>query len=397
MRQDLEELFPVAGHTGTLYPMVVPDPGRFDLPYSIKASLHNVGNAFLGGWGDSKVTEKTFKSIPFVVTFSIEKNEVTDMADIVLPSPVYLEQLDIPTQYAHGYQPTGMHDRCYGIRQPVVSLRAGVRYPIDVIMEIADRLGFLGDLYKLLNPIWRLKDPYQLDPSKKYTWEQMVDLFLRNSFGQNLEWFKQNGIMKNPVTSDVAYSGPTTNARIPIYLEHYILCANPIQSTAKELGMDWDTSDFVALPEWMPCDSYSQDTNDGRDLITVHYKLPYAYGAHQHENSWLNELCERSDYAYGVLINTQTASRKGIKNGDWVRLESAAGSANAKAALTGCIHPEVVGIAGHAGHWAKGMPVSFGNGINYNSLLPYSLSTLDKISTALDHCARVKVSKIVAP
>ena len=30
---------------------------------------------------------------------------------------------------------------------------------------------------------------------------------------------------------------------------------------------------------------------------------------------------------------------------------------------------QVVGIAGHFGHWASGMPIARGKGVNFNSLL----------------------------
>jgi hypothetical protein len=52
-----------------------------------------------------------------------------------------------------------------------------------------------------------------------------------------------------------------------------------------------------------------------------------------------------------------------------------------------------VGIAGHFGHWAPGMPIARGKGVNFNSLLPTDLNHIDKISTALDHCVEVKVYK----
>ena len=61
--------------------------------------------------------------------------------------------------------------------------------------------------------------------------------------------------------------------------------------------------------------------------------------------------------------------------------------------LTQCIHPQAVGVGGHFGHWAPGMPIARGKGINFNALLPTDLDHIDKISTALDHCVEVRVYK----
>ena len=65
----------------------------------------------------------------------------------------------------------------------------------------------------------------------------------------------------------------------------------------------------------------------------------------------------------------------------------------ARVKLTQCIHPEAVGVAGHFGHWAPGMPVAKGKGVDFNSLLPTDLEHIDMISTALDHCVPVKIYK----
>jgi hypothetical protein len=39
------------------------------------------------------------------------------------------------------------------------------------------------------------------------------------------------------------------------------------------------------------------------------------------------------------------------------------------------------------------MPIARGKGINFNSLLPIDLDHIDMISTALDHCVQVRISK----
>ena len=63
------------------------------------------------------------------------------------------------------------------------------------------------------------------------------------------------------------------------------------------------------------------------------------------------------------------------------------------AKLTDCVHPEAVGVGGHFGHFAPGMPVAKGKGVNMNALCPNDLDHIDKISNALDHCVEVKVYK----
>jgi anaerobic selenocysteine-containing dehydrogenase len=166
-----------------------------------------------------------------------------------------------------------------------------------------------------------------------------------------------------------------------------------LEKVTKDMGLDWDLSDYKPLSEWLPCPSYEAVQSGEYDLIAVHYKLPYVYGSFGNENPLINEICERSGYAYNILMNGDVGKAKGISDGDEVWLESPVRKVRAKVKLTQCIHPQAVGIAGHFGHWSPGMPIARGKGVNFNSLLPTDLNHIDKISTALDHCVEVKVYK----
>ena len=90
-------------------------------------------------------------------------------------------------------------------------------------------------------------------------------------------------------------------------------------------------------------------------------------------------------------MNADLGTTKGISDGEEVWLESPVRKVRVKAKLTQCIHPQVVGVGGHFGHWSAGMPIARGKGISLNSLLPTDLEHIDKISTALDHCVQVRL------
>ncbi len=46
------------------------------------------------------------------------------------------------------------------LRQPVVPPRGEARGWVEVLFELADRAGFRGDLYTLLNATLELKEPF---------------------------------------------------------------------------------------------------------------------------------------------------------------------------------------------------------------------------------------------
>lgn len=392
-RMDLLELFPVASHSHTLLPIIAQNPERYGLSYEIAMMLHTPTNSLLGSFGDPEMVEKFFRSIPFIAGFAVELNETNLFDDIVLPFPSYLERFDF-IGADHTILPCGKDDWFWQVRQPVVELPQAMRQPHEVIMEIADRLGILGDFYRLINHTFRLKEPHALQPAVRYPVSEVVDRMARSWFGeqQGLKWFQDNGVIRIPRDVEEAYIGPYINARLPIYLEHFLDRGEELKTVVSEMGVEWDFSDYQPLSDWMPCPSYEAVRNGEYDLIAVHYKIPFVYGGFGNENPWINELCEQTD-TYNILVNAEVAGAKGIRDGDEVWLESPVRKVRAKVKLTQCIHPQVVGVGGHFGHWSSGMPIARGKGINFNSLLPTDLEHIDKISTALDHCVQVRLCK----
>ena len=396
-RMDLGELFPLAPHYHTLMPIAAENPSAFGLTEQdrIEVLLHVPVNSVLGSWGDIKKVERLYQSLKFIAGFAVEINETTLFDDIVLPFPSYLERYDFITGIgAFLIAPCGQDDFYWQVRQPVVEAPPGVRHPQEVIQEIADRLGILSGLYRLLNHTYKLEGEHALKPGKRYPMAEVVDKQARSWFGEErgLAWFQENGVIRHPRDVEEAYIGPFLKARTPIYLEHMIDKKEQLKAVLSELRLDWDLSDYQPIGDFIPCPSYHAVQKGEYDLIAVHFKFPFVYGAYGNENPWVNEICEQTN-AYRILINESVAKAKGIRNGDTVWLESPVQKVRATAKLTQCIHPQAVGVGGHFGHWAPGMPISRGKGVNFNALLPTDMDHIDMISTALDHCVQVKVYK----
>ncbi|MBI2988982.1 MAG: molybdopterin-dependent oxidoreductase [Deltaproteobacteria bacterium] len=395
IRMDLAELFPLAPHFHTLLPITAQDSNPYGISYKIEILLHAPVNSLLGSFGDLKMVEHFYQSVSFMAGLAVELNETNLFDDIVLPFPSYLERFDFSTGTStRSIPPCGKDDWFWQVRQPVVDLPVGMRHPQEVIIELADRVGILADFYRLLNHTFHLKEPYTLEAGRRYPVEEVIDRMARCWFGEDkgLAWFGEHGVIRIPRDVEEAYIGPFINARLPIYLEHFLQRGEELKRVVGQMGIPWDLSDYKPLSDWMPCPSYEAMKKGEYDLIAVHYKLAYVYGAFGNENPWINEVCERTN-AYSILVNEEVARAKGIGDGDEVWLESPVNRVRVRAKLTQCIHPQVVGIAGHFGHWSEGMPIARGKGVNFNSLLPTDLEHIDKISTALDHCVEVKLYK----
>ena len=201
---------------------------------------------------------------------------------------------------------------------PAVEPAGAVRYPQEVVQEIADRVGLLGDLYRLVNYTFRLNDEHALKPDHRYPASDVVDRTVQSWFGEerNLDWFREHGFITLPRSVQESYHGPFLDARLPIYLEHFLDRGKELKGVLDQLGLEWDLSDYQPLSEFMPCPSYSALQKGDYDLIAVHFKFPYVYGSYGNENPWINEICEQTS-AYNILLNESVGKAKGIRDGDY--------------------------------------------------------------------------------
>ncbi|OGQ84375.1 MAG: hypothetical protein A3F90_15830 [Deltaproteobacteria bacterium RIFCSPLOWO2_12_FULL_60_19] len=389
----LHQLFPITTNRSPMYQLNLQDPSLFKLPYTPEMLIVCRRNLMMNNVNPELVAE-SLRKFPFIVSFSTHLDEVAEFADLVLPEQYYLERFDLfPNRPSHTMSPaTGQF--YWGLRQPVVETQGEARRWIDVLYEVAGRMGFLNDIYKLLNVSMGLKEPYKLDPEKRYSMDEIYDRWTKSLFGpeRGIEWFKQNGYHKVPRAVEEKYPGPFIKPRFPVYFENMLRAKQSVKSVAARMGHDWDTSDYQPVPDWKPCPAY-EDGKGAYDLYVVNFKIPFHSLSITTQNPWLNDLAEHNPYAYKILINADTAKGKGINDGEEIWVESEAGKVKGEAKLTECIHPQVVGIAGVFGSWAKGKPVAKGKGVHFNSLLPMSLERIDPVSTGVDSCIRVKVSR----
>jgi molybdopterin-containing oxidoreductase family molybdopterin binding subunit len=391
----MSDLVPTS-HDNPIYAWGITEREKYGIPYKTEFLMCTGGN-YMMALHDPRLLEKTFKEGIFTVSFSLYLDESTEFADIVLPDACFLERLDLQVDWQSSISP--VDEWTYHMRQPVVEPAFQRRPAQKVFLELAERLGILGDLYQNMNYIYDIKEPYQLDPTKKYTWEEIVDRKLKGYFGpeRGLDWFKQNGLIHWPKKVEEVYWRPFIKARAPIYFEHFKTVGQKIEQIKKEHNIPgFDTSDFQPMPDWKPCASYEEKRPE-YDLYGIYYRIPVHTFTGTYNNPWLDEVSKMDPYIYNIAINSETAKKKGINKGDWVIIESAGTGhkAEGRATLTEAIHPEVIAYCSGGGHWSKRLPIASqpGKGINPEWLIPLSWDHIDGVSLNLDLCVKVKVTK----
>ncbi|HXG52763.1 MAG TPA: molybdopterin-dependent oxidoreductase [candidate division Zixibacteria bacterium] len=391
---DLRGMIPTCPGSSGALPAVMADPGRFKVPYRIEMNLQ-VGSNYVMTFADPEAVAKAFQDV-FQVSFALFLDEATYLSDIVLPAASYLERFSHSTDWMASNSPVG--EWSYHLRQPVVETIGKRRSVCEVLLDLAERLEMREEFYAMINVVLDLKPPHALDPARRVTWEQIVDRRYRSLFGdaRGLEWFKEHGLLKWPKKIEEVYWKPFSHARVPVYFEWFKRLGENVAAAAAGLGIDIDTTAFQPLPEWRPCRSHREPSPD-HDLYAIYYKFPLQTFSGTYDNPWLDEACEIDRLAYRVAINAGTAAGKGIRDGDWLEIESAATGhkIRGRAAVTEGIHPEVIGIAGCGGHWSKFLRVASreGKGLCFEWLTPVGLDNVDIPSLTQDLCVKVRVQR----
>ena len=388
---ELRELFPISCSVSSAVGLSLKDHKKYQIPYDPEILIVFRANPMMSRVAPEE-TAQALRNIPFTVSITREFNETAEFADIVLPDTHDLERLDI---FPNRFDLLPEIDYWFwGVRQPVVKPYGQARHWAEVLLELSERVGFRRDFYEILNINYKLKNGTRLDPSRPYRWDEICDCRARSAFGEEhgLDWFKKNGSLRRKRTVPEMYSRVFLDCRFPVYFEFFIDVGKDVAELMKKMGLEWDTSDYLPVPFWKPCPDFKEHGN-GEHLYAVSYKVPFHSLSNTSDNPWLVDLTERHPYANKVLLHTDAARARGIHTGDLITVESVAGKVKGRAKVTECIHPEVIGISGIFGHWAKNRPIGRNNGAHFNSLLPLNLERMDMVSAAIDSCIRVKVSR----
>ena len=374
--------------------------GKFGIPTQYEVLINYCTNAIINGT-NPKDRESFYKRIPFIVDFDIFSNEFNEgFADILLPDTCYLESMDWQgVQHPYHNQPPGMdHPWCFHITQPVVEPMYQRRQAPQVIVDILDRMGLTPKLNTFYNLNLGLDDTRKLEPNKKIVWEELCDKAVTQCFGDeyNFAWFKKNGFISWPKkVEEVYWRCFKDNIRVQVYWEFLIDLGKDIKQICADAGvgerLEWKY--YSPVPRWYPVPAHN--TNPQYDLYAFSWGDAMHAVSNCMQQPWIDEASNMNPYTYFVNMHIDTATKKGLKAGDAVEIESSAGlKVKGVLQVREGQRPDTLTIMGTAGHWAKGLPVAKGKGVNFNSLMELKFNDLDPVVVTLDCLVKVQVRKI---
>jgi anaerobic selenocysteine-containing dehydrogenase len=317
------------------------------------------------------------RKIPLIVSFSPYMDETTQNADLILPDHTYLEKWQSNVTYTFQGFPV------VGIGKPVVTPRYNTKDTGDVILAIAKGLGQpLANAFPwkdsqevLSQTMKKLYDMKRGDIFAPELEEGLLRELVRRGWRapgyQKFEEFWE-GIQEKGGWWDPAYSFEewgrvfrTPSRKFEFYsqilkyqLEKGVSPGGNNQQALKTFGIK-ARGDQLFLPHW---ESKEYSEKDYPFHLKIFQPLVFAGSLHAND-PFLQDISgfyAQQKWNSWVEISPTAARKLGIKNGDWVWVESPLGKLKFKAKLTLGAMSEVVSIPiglGHKalGRWAKGI------------------------------------------
>jgi anaerobic selenocysteine-containing dehydrogenase len=356
----------------------------------------SAGVNFIVNHANCREQVELWKEGPFVVHFDLFSNETAEaVADLLLPDQSYLEKdnwkanlesyfFNYPPAWEDWWQHTGV---------PVAKPVGQSRHIVEVLIELADKVGFRAEWNKAINMRFGITDErLKLKPDEKLSWHDTGERVLEWMYGaEGLDRLHEKGFLTWHKPAQDTYWRWDMDTRVPIYMEFLFDIGKKAREIGERVGLEMEWEQYTPLVSYFSTIAH-KEMDSVYDLLAFSYRDILHTNSATLENPWLNEVSELCPYTYTITINTDTAKKKGLKDGDVVWLET-----HHKKKERGILklmegqHPQTVGIAGQAGLWAKGRPIAKGKGSNFDLLLESDLSHLDPITLSLETSTPVKV------
>ncbi|MGQ9719524.1 MAG: molybdopterin-containing oxidoreductase family protein [Nitrososphaerales archaeon] len=279
--------------------------------------------------------EEALRNTEFVVLFEIYPTETCYYADYVLPESFPLEN-------------TGLSPREFNAIYPAIS----VIQPVSSLGEAKGFGWYCVELGFRLKPEYFTEDK-STDPAKKISSKTFYSEQLKQAgIASNFDNFAQIGYWSKaePFVNYAKIKSVAPEGRIQIYCEKF------------------KTAGFTPVPIWS---TKASEVSSEYPYYLVVSRPPVLKHANPLlvNNPWLKKISEdvKEDH---VWIHPEAATRLGIKEDDWIYVESVVGSIKAKAHITASVREDCV-LAFHGlGHWSKYLSVAGGWGYNEGDLVP---------------------------
>ena len=394
----LTEYFPASFTPGLVCFDAQLEPEKYAIETTAELVLFESGNPIMTAQNPERMIE-AMRKIPYFVDITLYIDETALLADLVIPDVTYLERWAWEGSWL-------LDDEGLNIQRPVIEPLHGIKHSADLYIELAQELGFQTGptgYSSLLNVFHGGGTANDINHPYKNA-EEYVRAYVHNYAGGEEELIWRQGHNLKRVPPRKRYLPDCLGGlRFPFYQPWLLEVRDTLKQHMDE-AKAWDKVvfkpetilyEYAAMPFWH--ESVIENEPPEFDMYVINWRTPIGAvcaGTFPASNAWLQEVADRDPYFGKILINTQTAHGKGLKDGELVCVESAHGSMTGILKCTQTIHPEVIGTMGAQGHVADAN-VGKGHGTgNFNCLLGSGFKYMGKSSLQTETTARAKIYRL---
>ncbi|WP_172599973.1 molybdopterin-containing oxidoreductase family protein [Sulfuricystis multivorans] len=347
------------------------DPKAYGLPYEPEMQIFYATNRPMST-SDAKKQFEGYKKT-FNVVIDIVETELAQLADIVLPDLTYLESW----HYFPGrWTPSTKHE---AIRQPVVNVYGIPHDGYSIIWELAKRLGLRDAYIEQLNKIWGLKE-HKFLAGRDYTAKEAVALLWEEKAHKPFDYALEHGFLGKKVGVEDRYlkgvedkfKGPS-KPKMNLYAEQLVAGYEKVKETVAKHGIEnIDLDQYRIAMSPLPRAVHAEPTphRQAHDLpfyLVTHKRMYRNQCGNTAQNPILDALGGSDTNA--IVIHPEAAQRLGIRDGDWVIVETRVGRARGRTKFSQGVRPDVVTVSYHYGHFSPGFPAYAKKGTWINQAL----------------------------
>lgn len=350
---------------------------------------------------------------PFTMAFAYTLDETNWMADVLLPEATDIEGLQLVEVGSIKINEQFWRHRGWAIRQPATEKIVDHKDITDIATELARRVGILeqyndginaGRGYKQIPLIGEGYD-FSLERDRAYSCEEIWDRMAKAASHaltdgeevRDIAWFKENGYMLRPFPQKDWYLYPTMKQRgcrfeLP-YQERIKRIGAQLTRRLHEQGIHWwdeQLHEYAALPDYLDYEQIwaryvaelGKNPADYPLRAISARSMQYAWSA----NISLPQIKEVADSVAGnngVMINTATAAKLGIKDGDLIEIESPIAMTEGFATVRQGVRPDTVVMIGQFDQWVTPFAKEQKRA-SINSLTSISLTLTDGTGSTAD-------------
>lgn len=275
-------------------------------PYPVRAWVSVGANPILA-WSNSQEVYAALMKLDFHMGIDLFMNSSLQLADIVLPAPTHFEKERLSGP--HGMSPYGS----------VMCVRA-----VEPLGEVRDEFEVCGDILRRmgmdLNWPWRTVVEFMDERLREsgLSWDEVVEAsgaFDRFVYDKHeTDFFRKGG------------GFPTKTGKAEIYSTRW-----------QENG--YDPLPFFTEPPESPY-SVPELAKEYPFIVLTGSRVPYFFHTQFHHEGTLRRLHPEPQ----TQIHPEAAKELGIKNGDWICIESLRGKCAQRARLFDGIDPRVISV-----------------------------------------------------